>query len=60
MAAAPVAVRAAVLRSMRRLLPRMPLAGRASAVLHPLLRLLAGPSEELRTEVLFLPLNPEP
>jgi len=32
---------------MRRLLPRMPLAGYAAAVLHPLLRCLDGGLEEL-------------
>lgn len=50
-ASTPVEVRRAGLRSMRRMLPRMQLAGRASAVLHPLIRVLDGPAEELRQEV---------
>ena len=37
-------VRRKGLRSMRRLLPRMQLAGYASAVLHPLIRVVDGPT----------------
>ncbi len=51
MVATPVEVRRAGLQSMRRLLPRMQLAGRASAVLHPLIRILSGPADDLRREV---------
>ena len=43
-------VRRSGLRSMRRMLPRMQLAGRASAIMHPLVRVLDGPAEELRRE----------
>ena len=48
--ATPVEVRRSGLRSMRRMLPRMQLAGRASAIMHPLVRVLDGPAEELRRE----------
>jgi hypothetical protein len=48
--ATPVEVRRSGLRSMRRMLPRMHLAGRASAIMHPLVRVLDGPAEELRRE----------
>ena len=50
MAGTPVDIRRAALHSMRRLLPRMPLAGYAAAVLHPLLRCLDGPLDELRRD----------
>lgn len=43
-ATTPVEVRRKGLRSMRRLLPRMQLAGYASAVLHPLIRVVDGPT----------------
>lgn len=43
-------IRRAALQSMRRLLPRMPLAGSAAALLHPLLRVLDGSIEELRRD----------
>ena len=49
-AGTPVEIRRAALHSMGRLLPRMPLAGSAAAVLHPLLRVLDGPQEELRRD----------
>lgn len=48
----PLAVRKAALHSTRQLLSRMQLAGYASAILHPLLRVLDGPAEELRCETL--------
>lgn len=48
----PLAVRKAALHSTRQLLSRMQLAGYASAILHPLLRVLDGPAEELRRETL--------
>ena len=57
-ATTPLAARRGGLRSMRRLLPRMQLAGRASAVLHPLIRVLNGPVEELRREVRTLAVPP--
>jgi len=46
-ATTPVEVRRKGLRSMRRLLPRMQLAGYASAVLHPLIRVVDGPTVRL-------------
>jgi len=49
-AGTPVDIRRAALHSMRRLLPRMPLAGYAAAVLHPLLRCLDGGPDELRRD----------
>ena len=49
-AGTPVEIRRAALHSMRRLLPRMPLAGSSAAVLHPLLRVLDGNSEDLRRD----------
>ncbi|BDA44527.1 Serine/threonine-protein kinase TOR [Coccomyxa sp. Obi] len=49
-AGTPVEIRRAALHSMRRLLPRMPLAGSSAAVLHPLLRVLDGNAEELRRD----------
>ena len=49
-AGTPVETRRAALHSMRRLLPRMPLAGSAAAVLHPLLRVLDGSLDELRRD----------
>ena len=61
----PVEIRRAVLHSMRRLLARMPLAGYAAAVLHPLLRVLGGTCDELRRDAadtlcaVALPLGPD-
>ena len=52
--ATPVEVRRSGLRSMRRMLPRMQLAGRASAILHPLIRVLEGPSDDLRKKCMVL------
>lgn len=49
-AGTPLEIRRAALHSMRRLLPRMPLAGSSAAVLHPLLRVLDGSVEELRRD----------
>jgi FKBP12-rapamycin complex-associated protein len=49
----PVAVRSTVLRSLATLLPRMQLAGHASAVVHPLTRVLDGPQKELRRDALL-------
>lgn len=46
----PPKVRRLVLKSMQRLLPRMALAKHASGVLHPLLRLVDGDSDELRRD----------
>jgi FKBP12-rapamycin complex-associated protein len=46
----PMSVRRATLQSLRRLLPRMQLAGYASAITHPLVRCLDSPHEELRKE----------
>ncbi len=37
---------------MRKLLPRMQLACYASAILHPLIRVLDGPADELRRDAL--------
>jgi FKBP12-rapamycin complex-associated protein len=37
---------------MQRLLPRMPLAGSAASVLHPLVRVLDGQVDELRFDAL--------
>lgn len=48
----PLDIKRAALKSLRRLLPRMPLAGCPSAVLHPLIRVLDGASEELRRDAL--------
>ncbi len=48
----PLAVRKAALHSTRQLLSRMQLAGYSSAILHPLLRVLDGPAEELRKDTL--------
>lgn len=39
-------------RSMRKLLPRVQLTGYASAILHPLIKVLDGPHEELRRDAL--------
>ena len=50
MAGTPLEIRRAALHSMRRLLPRMPLAGSSAAVLHPLLRVLDGHVEDLRRD----------
>jgi len=51
LASAPTRPRAAR-RSMRKLLPRMELGGYASAVLHPLIKVLDGPHDEVRREAL--------
>ena len=48
----PTAIRAQVLRSLTVLLPRMQLADHASAVVHPLVRVLDGPVKELRRDAL--------
>lgn len=48
----PLDVRRAVLRSLKRLLPRMRLAGYGAALLHPLIRVLDGPHDELRRDAL--------
>ena len=45
-------IRRAALVSCRRLLPRMHLAGYSSNILHPLLRVLDGGIDELRTDAL--------
>jgi hypothetical protein len=37
---------------MRKLLPRVQLAGYASAILHPLIKVLDGPADELRRDAL--------
>jgi FKBP12-rapamycin complex-associated protein len=37
---------------MRKLLPRVQLAGYASAILHPLIKVLSGPHDELRRDAL--------
>lgn len=47
----PLDVKRAALASIKRLLPRMNLSGHASAVMHPLLRVLDA-SEELRRDAL--------
>lgn len=47
-ASVPTPVRAAVLKSLAQLLPRAQLAGHASAVAHPLIRVLDGEVDELR------------
>jgi serine/threonine-protein kinase mTOR len=49
---APREVSEETLAAMRDLLPRMQLAGHSSAVMHPLMRLLDGPNEELREKAL--------
>ncbi|DBA66640.1 TPA: hypothetical protein ACH3X2_002209 [Trebouxia sp. C0005] len=51
-AGSPVDIRRAALVSCRRLLPRMHLAGYSSSILHPLLRVLDGGVDELRTDAL--------
>jgi len=51
-AGSPVQIRRAALVSCRRLLPRMHLAGYSSNILHPLLRVLDGGVDELRTDAL--------
>ncbi len=51
-AGSPVEIRRAALVSCRRLLPRMHLAGYSSNILHPLLRVLDGSVDELRTDAL--------
>jgi FKBP12-rapamycin complex-associated protein len=51
-ASTPLEVRRSVLRSLRRLLPRMHLAGFSSTVLQPLMKVLDGPSDELRFDAL--------
>ncbi|GIL44136.1 hypothetical protein Vafri_1666 [Volvox africanus] len=49
----PAEIRRAALRSMRKLIPRMQLGGYASAVLHPLIKVLDGQSDEqLRRDAL--------
>lgn len=48
----PLGVQEEALAAMQDLLPRMQLAGFSSAVLHPLMRLLDGPSDELRERAL--------
>lgn len=48
----PMAVQEETLAAMQDLLPRMQLSGFSSTVLHPLIRLLDGPSEELRERAL--------
>ena len=50
--ATPLAIQEETLATMQDLLPRMQLAGYSSAVLHPLIRLLDGPSDELRERAL--------
>ncbi|KAK9806315.1 hypothetical protein WJX72_010074 [[Myrmecia] bisecta] len=61
----PIDIRRAALQSMRRLLPRMNLAGYASTILHPLIRVLAGAHDETRRDAmdtitaLALPLGPD-
>lgn len=51
-ASPPVNIRRAALVSCRRLLPCMHLAGFSSNILHPLLRVLDGGIDELRTDAL--------
>ncbi|KAG2491268.1 hypothetical protein HYH03_010473, partial [Edaphochlamys debaryana] len=52
-AATPAEIRRAMLRSMRKLIPRMQLGGYASAVLHPLIKVLDSPGDEaLRRDAL--------
>ena len=54
-------VRRKGLRSMRRLLPRMQLAGYASAVLHPLIRVVDGPTVCVqRVRWSMMPLGSQP
>ena len=48
----PTPIRSLVLRSLAALLPRMQLAGHASAVVHPLLRVIDGPVKELRKDAM--------
>ncbi len=48
MSGTPVEIRRAALHNMQRLLPKMPLAGYAAAILHPLMRVLDGNMDELR------------
>ena len=50
---APTEVKKATLRSIRKLLPRMSLAnGYSSAILHPLIKILDGPTDDLRKDAL--------
>ena len=51
-ASVPTAIRARTLRSLATLLPRAQLAGHASAVAHPLLRVLDGEEDALRLPAL--------
>jgi hypothetical protein len=51
-ASVPTAIRARTLRSLATLLPRAQLAGHASAVAHPLLRVLDGEEDALRAPAL--------
>uniref|UniRef100_A0A7R9YR22 Serine/threonine-protein kinase TOR n=1 Tax=Chlamydomonas euryale TaxID=1486919 RepID=A0A7R9YR22_9CHLO len=48
----PLEVRRTALLAARRLMPRMTLSGHASAVLHPLTKVLDGPHDELRRDAL--------
>jgi FKBP12-rapamycin complex-associated protein len=48
----PLSIQEETLATMQDLLPRMQLAGFSSTVLHPLIRLLDGPSEGLRERAL--------
>eukprot|EP00879_Flechtneria_rotunda_P007003 GHRR01007352.1.p1 GENE.GHRR01007352.1~~GHRR01007352.1.p1 ORF type:complete len:2075 (+),score=775.15 GHRR01007352.1:2-6226(+) len=48
----PLEIRRLVLRSMKRLLPRMHLAGYSSAVLQPLMKVVDGPHGDLRWDAL--------
>lgn len=50
--ATPLPIQEETLATMQDLLPRMQLAGHSSAVLHPLVRLLDAPSDELRERAL--------
>ncbi|GAX78992.1 hypothetical protein CEUSTIGMA_g6432.t1 [Chlamydomonas eustigma] len=51
-ASTPLDIRLATLKSMRKLLPRMTLTSYASAVLHPLIKILDGPQDELRRDAM--------
>jgi len=49
---APVTIKIDIMSSLQAMLPTMQLGSHASAILHPLIRIMNGPSEELRVRAL--------
>ena len=49
---APLSIKLEILSSLQALLPSMQLASHSASILHPLIRILNGPSEELRVRAL--------